>query len=216
MDYSQGLTLIERYKNELSAADKDKYVSDFKRAVDWLKERQPEDFRLAVSMAVDASKLNLAIAFFVATGGFIQYGMSHDLTWRSWPIIFLAIAAVFAVASMIFGFNVVGTAFKRGEGRIATTTLPWSTEPLKDNLKKQSFAGLGALIFFAIALTSWGTSGGSGGLSVSPSPQSAKASARQLRIEGEWTKLKVRRGDMSIELDAPPPGSARSFDVELQ
>ena len=170
MDYNLGLALVEKYKAELPTADRDKYVADFKKAIDWLKERQPEDFRLAASMAVDASKslVNIAIAFFVATGGFIQYGITHDLTWRSWPIILLAVAAFLAVVSMLFGFNVIGTAFKRGEGRIATSTVPWSTEALKDNLRNQSFAGLGALICFAWALVSWSTVGSTGGLSVSP------------------------------------------------
>ncbi len=218
MDYNIGLALVEKYKTELPTSDKDKYVADFKKATDWLKERQPEDFRLAASMAVDASKslVNIAIAFFVATGGFIQWGITHDLTWRSYPILLLAAAAFLAVVSMLFGFNVIGTAFKRGEGRIATSTIPWSTEALKDNLRNQSFAGLGALILFALALISWSGVNPTGGLSVSPSPQSAKPSVRQLRIEGEWTRLKVRRGEMSVELDAPPPGSARTFDVELQ
>ena len=173
---------------------------------------------LAVSMAVDASKalVSIAIAFFVAMGGFIQFAISHDLKWNSTPVIFLAVAALLALISMIFGFNAIGNAFRRGEGRIDAEGPAWTTTPLKAYLTRQSYAGLGAMAAFGLALFLWDSPQSTGGVSIHPtSAVSAPASNRKIRLEGEWSRLTVQRGAMSITLEPASVGTAKAFDIEL-
>jgi hypothetical protein len=217
--YSEGLALLERHKDELPAGDeaeKARYVSDFRKALEWLNERQPEDFRLAATMAVDGAKilLSVAIAVFVAIGGFIQYGITHGLQWRSPPIIILGIAELFAFLSMLFGLNAIGRAFKRGEGRVAKGETAWSTEWLRPLLQWQSYMGLATLITFAAAMVVWKPSASQGTFSISPVSSPEQLGDQSLTIEGQWSTLALRQGAVSLTLGPVPTGQTSSFKVE--
>jgi len=216
--YSDGLALLEKHKDELllgDEAEKTRYVSDFRKAVEWLNERQPEDFRLAATMAVDGAKIlsSLAIAIFVAIGGFIQYGITHGLHWGSTPIIILGVAGSFAFLSMLFGLNVVGRAFKRGEGREAKDQTAWSTEWLRPFLQWQSYMGLATLIAFTAAMIAWKPSTSQGTFSVSP-VSAGQAGDQSLTIEGQWSTLALREGAVSLILGPVPAGQTASFKID--
>src|SRR5262249_11919697 len=134
VDWQPLLTLLENQKallpltvdgqaNEEATKDKlekarTKYVADMKSEINKLKNREKDDQKEAVKIAVDASKtfVQIAIAFVVATIGFFQFSYQT----ASWPVfLILGGAALLALGSMWSGFNVISTAYKRGEGRKA-------------------------------------------------------------------------------------------------
>jgi hypothetical protein len=216
--YAAALTTLDRHRDELgtTADARDKYLLEIRKAFEWLNDRQPEDFRLAATMAVDSAKslLSIAIAVFVALGGFIQYGLSHDLHWWSASIIFLGAGEILAVLSMVFGFNAIGKAFKRGEGREAIGQIAWSTEPLRSFLQWQSYLGLGTLVAFGFAIIFWQPSSTPVAFSVGPAALAQTGNAN-LRFEGQWSSLLLRQGNLSITLGPVPSGQTASFEVHM-
>jgi hypothetical protein len=225
-DYAIALKYLDDNKAAalpaLVDADRVRVLAELRDIVERLYERKPEDLRAAVSMAVDAAKtlVTIAIAFFVAIGGFIvQYVGTHDSIWSA-TLWLLVLAALAGIASMIAGFFAIGQAFKNAQGiSLATATRPmWSTEPMKGYLDFQSFAGLAGLVLFGFAVLFW-SSPPTGGLAATPvslnSPVPSVGS--KIRIEGTWSNLTVRRGGLSISAPAPSSaGQTQALEVEVR
>jgi hypothetical protein len=225
-DYQTALLYLDANKAAAlpllsTTAEQARVVNEIRDIVTRLYDRKPEDLRAAVTMAVDAAKTltTISIAFFVALGGFmVQYANTHD-SIRSASFVFLVLAAVFAVASMISGFYATGAAFKNAQGLppATATTEMWSTVPLKMPLTIQSWAGLAGLILFAASLLFWSVPP-SGGLSVSPVTASSPppTAPHRVRIQGSWSNLTIRRDGLSFSPGAVPAGQTSAVDVELR
>lgn len=219
--------IVDDHKSQLPLSTnqkKDAYVKRFKEILKQIADRSPEDYRQAATMAVDASKslLQIAIAVFIAMGGFMQFGVKSGLDWDSLPIILFAIAAGFSFLSMCAGFIAIGRAFKRGEGREdKDAPNPWSTEKLKSLLGSQSLLGVGALIAFAAAIVFWNVSDSepTKSLTITLPQGSAKAQrlGKSITVEGEWSKLIVKqRGAFTLDLGAVPQGQSRAFTITAE
>ena len=228
-DYATALTYLENNKTAalpgpgLQNMDRDRILGELRDIVERLYDRKPEDLRAAVTMAVDAAKtlVAIAIAFFVAVGGFmVQYAATHDSIWSA-TLWLLAAAALAGVVSMIAGFFAIGTAFKNAQAippASPTTTPMWSTAPMKRSLNFQSYAGLAGLALFAFALVFW-SAPQIGGLAATPIlPSSPIPSVgSKIRIEGVWSSLIVRRGGLSITAPVPStPNQVQALEVEIR
>jgi ascorbate-specific PTS system EIIC-type component UlaA len=119
-----------------------------------MSKRTAEDRREAVKISVDAAKslIQIAVAVFVAIGGFIQYSFNGGFGWLSLPVAFFALAATLVFSSMCAGFCAVSRAYKRAEGREGANDYAWSTLPLKNALNWQAHLGLLGLLAFAAAI----------------------------------------------------------------
>jgi len=220
-------TIVENNKAALplpSDQAREDYVSEFKKILSQIGQRSPEDYRQAATMAVDASKslLQIAIAVFVAMGGFMQFASNAGLDWDSLPVIFFAIAAALAFVSMCAGFFAIGDAFKRGEGRIGQQDPnPWSTKKLKNKLMFQSSVGVLALLSFATAIVGWNIAEFTSNHSLTISdPQKSLVTQSfedSITLEGEWSKLIVKQeGHFALDLGVVPQGESRAFSITVK
>lgn len=219
--------IVDDNKSQLPLStdqDKEDYVKRFKEIMKQVADRGPEDYRQAATMAVDASKslLQIAIAVFIAMGGFMQFGFKSGLDWDSLPIILFAVAGGLAFLSMCAGFFAIGDAFKRGEGRVdKNAPNPWSTAKLKSWLESQSFLGVCALIAFAAAIVFWSVSDSGPTKSLTITLPQGSAETQRLRksitLEGEWSKLIVKQnGIFALDLGAVPQGQTRAFSITAE
>jgi hypothetical protein len=217
VSFSEALDVVQRHSADLKVADPSKYIADFAAYL----ETTPEDRRAAVTMAVDASKslMNIGVVFFGAVGAFIlSYSSTH--TWRPnlWPVILLCLAGLASVLSMWAGFIAIGIGYQRGQRPADPAGAPWSTKPLSPYLRNQSILGLLALALFASGVVLWHGSAGQDGLSVRQvaTGSAAPATPGALKIEGEWTHLMVRHGQVEATLAPTGPGQTNSFEISTE
>ena len=219
--------IVEKHKSELPLStdqDKEAYVQRLKKIIEQIADRGPEDFRQAATMAIDASKslLQIAIAVFIAMGGFMQFAFKANLDWDSLPIILFSVAAGLSFLSMCAGFFAVGNSFKRGEGRIdKNAPNPWSTAELKPYLLSQSLLGMFALLAFAAGIVFWNVSDGGATkslmITVPQGSMKAQYLGKSITLEGEWSKLIVKqKGIFAVDLGTVPKGRTQSFSITME
>jgi hypothetical protein len=213
------LKILKSLRDEVQEPnDIDYMIEKFKK----LTARSSDDRKEAAKIAVDASKtlIAIAVAVFVAMGGFIQFARNSGLEWSDRPIILFGVAAVFVLVSMMYGFVAIGSTYKRAEGREQEGGTPWSTRAIAPKLNWQSYIGLAALGVFALGILTWGllpTSKAQLTLSISSATPALLLTAGPLTFEGAWTSLKIS-SPQGLRIDIPPAasGSISSFAVELK
>jgi hypothetical protein len=154
------LDLLKTHKNDLpihDATERDNYVNEITNEINKLIQRDKDDLRLATQIAVDTSKMfiKIAIAVFVAIGGFIQFAYKNSP--GSLPLMCLYAAGALTFFSMVSGFVVISRAYKRGDGRIKPKELPWYTKDLSGPINVQAWLGVLAMLAFAIAIIGYNT-----------------------------------------------------------
>src|SRR5215212_4420030 len=134
-----------------TAPAKDAYVTEIKREIEKAQSRENDNKRAATLIAVDAAKtfVSIAVALLGATVGFIQFSYRNVAGLLLSALLF---AALLAFISMAGGFIVISRAYKRGDGRVSTVGIPWSTESLRRPLNFQAGAGVVALLIFVSSL----------------------------------------------------------------
>ena len=215
-----GIEILRKHKDELpfdTEEKKDRYIGHFKRLIS----RDKEDRRLASQIAVDASKtfVQIAVAVFVAIGGFIQFAFKNG--WQSCSIVCLVISGILTFVSLCSGFIVISKSYKRGDGRIEPNQIAWSTEYLKDSINVQAMTGVLAILAFAVAIALSNPV-----VSVSPQtmtitlPDKASKTISPLapiKVEGQWSTMSIQqKGNFTFQLEPVPLNETRSFMLEIK
>ena len=215
---------LEDHKDELPGAtesEKERYFQNLSDKIRRLITSGDEDRRLATQIAVDASKtfVQIAIAVFVAIGGFFQFGFKNNLDF--WPVLCLSIAAFLTFLSMCFGFLVISDAYKRGDGRKDTGQSAWSTEALRGSINWQARTGVAALLVFALAIILQNPA-------TPRSPQTMKinlpkgvaktiSSLEPVKVTGQWSQISIeQQGNFMLQLERVPEKETRYFTLEFE
>jgi len=220
----QVLNLLKAHKDELPGGDeseKERNLQELSDKIQRVIARSDEDRRLATQIAVDASKtfVQIAIALFVAIGGFFQFGFKNNLDF--WPVLCLSIAAFSTFLSMCFGFLVISDAYKRGDGRKDIDHPAWSTAVLRKSINRQAWIGVAALLVFALAiiLQNPATPRSPQTMNITLPKGVAKAisSLEPLKVTGQWSKISIeQQGNFMLQLEPVPDKETRSFTLGFE
>lgn len=216
-DWTAAIRVLEAHKGDLpgkDAATKDEYLEDLRT---FIIGRDKEDHQKATAIAVDAAKtfVQIAIAFIVASVGFAQFSVRVAPPYVRY---ILFGSGLLAFISMCFGFVVIASAYKRGDGRKKKSEPPWSTESIKTPINFQAMTGVFALLLFVAALISfnWGARPRQMTIRLPDKTTETIVNLEPLTISGEWSKLTINQEGISIHLEAVPAGQTRDIHFDLK
>ena len=215
-----GIKILSQHKAELpfdTEEKQDQYIADFER----LTSRDKEDHRLASQIAVDASKtfVQIAVALFVVIGGFTQFAFKNG--WHLSSIICLGISGLLTFVSLVYGFIVISKSYKRGDGRIESNQIAWSTEYLKKSINAQARTGVLAILVFVvtIALSNPVVSISPQVMTITLPDKASKAISplAPIKVEGQWSTMSIQqKGNFTLQLEPVPSNETRSFMLEIK
>jgi hypothetical protein len=195
------------------------YVTAMKAAIEAAKARDNDNKRAATLIAVDAAKtfVQIAIALVVAILGFIQFSY-RNVTGSL--LVMLAIAAILAFVSMCAGFIVISKVYKKGDGRIPSPDVPWSTYDVKNPINVQAITGVVALAVFASALVVFNAGAARPrqlNITMPDGSTTVRSNVAPLILTGRWTELAFeQRSGLAVSVPPSSTGDAQSVRIDVR
>jgi hypothetical protein len=172
-----------------------------------------EDKRLSVQLTAELSKIfvTVALAAIVAVGTLIQLGWNTFTRDQPYVLVMCGIAGLSCFISMYAGVTAISRLARSG----LNIDNRWLIDPHRWWINVQALSGVGAIVFFVIAiLISRQTSGGSTGLIISVPPSVTATVGGEVTIRGVWTQLAIEGpGNAKLEVASPTSGAVQSFTI---
>jgi hypothetical protein len=216
MNWDPAISIVETHKSELgqySVARADDYIADLKAGAEQLRNRTPEDRRLAAQMSVDMSKtfVQIALAGLAAFVTFTQISSRPEL--KSLRFFLFAITAIFFMASIYCGSLAGSRIWQRGEGRLEPSGEPWSTSSIKVFLNLQAMTGAAAIVLLACLVIFGHEPSPLRGFRVSLPEGSYFITSGDIVINGQWKSLAIV--DKKTQLQWHLPATTSDVDDSL-